>query len=50
LTHADSDAFSSLPGAGKRLALRLLAEWGDDRARYTDATSVQALAGTSPVA
>jgi Transposase IS116/IS110/IS902 family len=26
------------------------AEWGDDRDRYTDATSIQALAGTSPVA
>ena len=50
LTHADSDIFSSLPGAGKRLAPRLLAEWGDDRARYTGNPSVQALAGTAPVA
>jgi len=50
LTHADSEAFRSLPGAGKRLAPRLLAEWGDDRERYADATSVQALAGTAPVA
>jgi len=47
--HADSDAFASLPRAGKRLAPRLLAEWGDDRGRYADAASVQALAGTSPV-
>jgi hypothetical protein len=50
LTHADNEIFSSLPGAGKRLAPRLLAEWGDDRTRYTGSTSVQALAGTAPVA
>src|SRR5215472_2150872 len=25
------------------------AQWGDDRKRYSDASSVQALAGTSPV-
>ncbi len=50
LTHADQEVFRSLPGAGKRLAPRLLVEWGDDRERYSDASSVQALAGTSPVA
>jgi len=49
LTHADSPVFASLPGAGKRLAPRLLAEWGDDRGRYAAARSVQALAGTAPV-
>lgn len=47
--HSDSRAFASLPRAGTRLAPRLLAEWGDDRGRYTDAASVQALAGTAPV-
>ena len=47
--HADSAAFASLPRAGKRLAPRLLAEWGDDRGRYAAAANVQALAGTSPV-
>jgi len=26
-----------------------LAEWGEDRTRYTDANSVQTLAGTAPV-
>jgi transposase len=31
--HADHTLFASLPGAGRRLAPRLLAEWGDDRAR-----------------
>jgi hypothetical protein len=50
LTHEDQAIFASLPGAGKRLAPRLLAEWGEDRARYTDANSVQTLAGTAPVA
>jgi transposase len=49
LTHADSELFQSLPGAGKRLAPRLLAEIGDDRTRYAAAWSLQALAGTSPV-
>lgn len=47
--HSDSELFNSLPGAGKRLAPRLLAEWGDDRSRYANYRSVQALAGTSPV-
>ncbi len=49
LTHNDQEMWKSLPRAGKRLAPRLLAEWGDDRARYADATSVQSLAGTAPV-
>ncbi len=49
LTHADSPIFASLPGAGQRLAPRLLAEWGDDRARYLSGRNVQALAGTAPV-
>ncbi len=49
-SHPDSAIFTSLPGSGAKLAPRLLAEWGDDRARYEDASSVQALAGTSPVA
>lgn len=50
LTHPDSGLFGGLPGAGKRLAPRLLAEWGEDRSRYAASTSVQALAGTAPVA
>lgn len=49
LSHADSAIFLSLPGAGARLAPRLLAEMGDDRSRYASASSLQALAGTSPV-
>ena len=50
LSHPDAALFSGLPGAGQRLAPRLLAEWGDDRTRYQEAGAVQALAGTSPVA
>jgi transposase len=49
LTQKDHEIFESLPRAGKRLAPRLLAEIGDDRQRYQDASSLQALAGTSPV-
>lgn len=49
LTHPDQAIWRSLPRAGQRLAPRLLAEWGDDRSRYADASSVQALAGTAPV-
>ncbi len=49
LMHEDNAVFSSLPRAGKRLAPRLLAEIGDEGTRYADATSLQALAGTSPV-
>jgi transposase len=49
LTHEDHTIFESLPRAGQRLAPRLLAEIGDDRERYQDASSLQALGGTSPV-
>ena len=49
LLSADSALFTSLPRAGKRLAPRLLAEIGDDRRRYADASGLQALAGTAPV-
>src|SRR5947209_19949054 len=49
LTHADQVIFSSLPRAGQRLAPRRLSEIGEDRQRYRDAASLQALAGTSPV-
>ncbi len=48
LTHKDQEIWNSLPRAGKRLAPRLLAEWGDDRTRYADANSIQSLAGTAP--
>ena len=48
--HPDHDLFGSLPGAGPKLAPRLLAEIGDDRARFgEDAQALQYLAGTAPV-
>lgn len=47
-SHSDSSIFASLNRAGKRLAPRLLAEWGDNRERFHTAKEVQALAGTSP--
>ena len=49
LSHEDHEIFESLPRAGQRLAPRLLAEIGEDRSRYRDASSLQALGGTSPV-
>jgi transposase len=49
LRHEDHELFQALPGAGTRLAPRMLAEMGDDPARYQSAGSLQALAGTSPV-
>jgi transposase len=47
-SHCDSVIFASLNRAGKRLAPRLLAEWGDNREKFSCAKEVQALAGTSP--
>jgi transposase IS116/IS110/IS902 family protein/transposase len=49
LRHDDHELWSSLPGAGKRLAPRRLSEWGEDRSRYADESLVQTLAGTAPV-
>ena len=47
--HPDHDLFGSLPGAGAKLAPRLLAELGDDRARFDSAEGLQCYAGTAPV-
>jgi transposase len=47
--HEASALFASLPGAGRRLAPRLFAAWGEDRTRFSSAAQVQALAGTAPV-
>jgi transposase len=49
LKHPDHELWLSLPRAAKRLAPRMLAEWGDDRSRYQHAQSMQELAGTAPV-
>jgi transposase len=47
--HADQKIFASLPGAGVKLAPRLLGEMGSDRDRFADAESVQCYGGTAPV-
>lgn len=47
--HPDHDLFGSLPGAGPKLAPRLLSEIGDDRARFDHAEGLQAYAGTAPL-
>ncbi|MBK8038647.1 MAG: IS110 family transposase [Verrucomicrobiaceae bacterium] len=48
-SHADSGMFGSLPGAGPKLAPRLLSEIGSDRSLYDDAQGLQCIAGTAPV-
>lgn len=47
--HEEHEIFESLPGAGERLALRLLAELGEDQERFQDVNRFQKLAGTAPV-
>lgn len=48
--HADAHIFTSLPKAGHGVrAAALLAEIGDDRARFPDEESLAALAGVAPV-
>lgn len=48
-SHPDSGLFGSLPGAGPKLAPRLLGEIGSDRSFYEDAQGLQCMAGTAPV-
>jgi transposase len=47
--HPDHDLFGSLPGAGAKLAPRLLAEIGGQRGRFESAEGLQAYAGSAPV-
>lgn len=47
--HPDHDLFGSLPGAGRKLAPRLLSELGADRSRFDTAQALQCFAGTAPV-
>ena len=47
--HPDQELFGSLPGAGAKLAPRLLAELGDHRDRFDSAEALQCYAGTAPV-
>ncbi len=48
-SHPDSALFGSLPGAGPKLAPRLLGEIGSDRALFEDVKGLQCVAGTAPV-
>jgi hypothetical protein len=49
-SHPDHDLFGSLPGAGAKIAPRLLSEIGDDRDRFGgDVQALQCLGGTAPV-
>lgn len=46
---ADTDIFSSFPGAGPVFAPRLLVAFGEDRSRYKSADEIQRYAGIAPV-
>lgn len=48
-SHPDHDLFGSLPGAGERIAPRLLGEIGSNRELFEDTESLQCFAGTAPV-
>jgi transposase len=47
--HPDHDLFGSLPGAGEKIAPRLLAEIGADREVFEDHQALQRYAGAAPV-
>lgn len=47
--HPDHDLFGSLPGAGEKIAPRLLAELGADREVFDDPEALQCYAGAAPV-
>jgi transposase len=47
--HRDAEIYLSQPGLGTVLGARVLAEFGDDRHRFTDAKGRKNYAGTSPI-
>jgi transposase len=47
--HPDAEIYTSQPGLGVILAARVLAEFGDDHTRFTDAKARKNYAGTSPI-
>lgn len=47
--HEDHAIYRSLPGTGRMLGPRILAEIGDDRSRFPDAAALQCYAGPAPV-
>lgn len=48
-SHPDAEILVSLPGLGVVLGARVLSEFGDDRARFSDAKARKNYAGTSPI-
>jgi hypothetical protein len=48
-SHPDHFLFESLPGAGEKLAPRLLSLFGSDRSRWPDAADIQKYSGIAPV-
>jgi transposase len=47
--HPDASLFASFPGAGSKLAPRLVAVFGTDRGRYEAAVNVATYSGVAPV-
>jgi transposase len=47
--HPDAEIYLSQPGLGTVLGARVLAEFGDDKNRYTDSRARRNYAGTSPI-
>lgn len=47
--HPDAPIFRSLPGAGAKLAPRLLAHFGSDRSRHATSKPLEQLSGCAPV-
>jgi len=47
--HPDAEILHSLPGLGQVLGARVLAEFGDDPARYLNAKARKCYAGTAPI-
>jgi transposase len=47
--HPDAEIITSFPGLGTVLGARILAEIGDDRARFATARGLKAFAGTAPI-
>jgi hypothetical protein len=48
-SHPDHFLFEALPGAGEKLAPRLLVLFGSDRSRWPDPTDIQKYSGIAPV-
>jgi hypothetical protein len=47
--HPDYEVITSFPGLADSTGARVLAEIGDDRARFTDARALKAYAGSAPI-